>query len=152
MRVQWWTEGSGACPDDGNCYADEAMPPELRRLLIVAVVIVAVGASAFIVLESYWARHQPPLKDLPVVLTALRRYSEDKLIRHQPMPAKVSMQDLVQAGYLKPQEAAEFKEVDLTFYPLAAGSGPKTVVARARLADGSQVVLLADGSVETPAK
>ena len=128
------------------------MSPELRRLLIVAVVIVAVGATAFVVLESYWAHHQPPLKDLSVVLTALRHYSDDKVAAHKPIPDKVSMQDLVESGYLKPEIAAEFKEVDLTFFPLAAGGGPKSVVARARLADGSQVVLRADGSVETPTK
>jgi len=128
------------------------MSQELRRLLIVVVVIVAVGATTYLVLESYWAHHQPPMKDMPIVLMALRHYSDDKLAAHKPMPAKVSMQDLVESGYLKPEIAAEFKEVDLTFFPVAAGGGPKSVVARARLADGSQVVLLADGSVETGAK
>jgi hypothetical protein len=89
---------------------------------------------------------------MPVVLTALRRFSDDRMAAHKPMPDKVSLQDLVESGYLQPEIAAEFKELDLTFYPLPPGSSPKSVVARARLADGSQVVLLADGSVETPAK
>ncbi len=128
------------------------MLPEARRLLIVAGSIIAVAAVAFLVLESYWAHHQPPLKDMPVVLMALRHFSEDKAAKHEPMPVSVSVNDLVNAGYLKPEVAAQFKEIDLTFFPLPPGSGPKAVVARARLADGSQVVLLADGSVQTPAK
>src|SRR5437868_631345 len=107
------------------------MSPELRRLLILAGVIVAVGVSAFLVLESHWAHEQPPLKDLRVVFAALKHFSDDKLARHQPMPASVSVQDLMDAGYLKPNIAAEFKQVDLTFFPLPPGGGPKTVVARA---------------------
>ena len=121
-------------------------------MFLAAALVLGVGLAAYFILETYWERQQPMLKDPSVLMKALTQFAKEKIARGQTVPASISLNELVGAGYLKPEDAAAFKGVDLTLYPTALGALPQAVVARARLADGSQVSLLADGSVQTMAK
>jgi len=120
-----------------------------RRLFLAAAVVLGVGLATYFILEAYWERQQPALKDPSVLLKAVTQFTREKIARGQPVPASISLNELVGAGYIKPDDAAAFKGVDLTLYPSALGTLPQAPVARARLADGSQVLLLADGTVQT---
>ena len=119
------------------------------RLLVAAAILVGLGLAAYFILQTYWQRQQPVLRDPAGLLNALTQFSREKMARGQTVPATISLKELVGAGYVKPEDAAAFKGVELTFYPTALGTFPQAMVARARLADGSQVYLLADGSVRT---
>jgi hypothetical protein len=123
-----------------------------RRLLLAAVLVLGVGLAAYFILQTYWERQQPMLQDPSVLMKAMTQFAKEKVARGQTVPTTISLNELVGAGYLKPEDAAAFKGVDLTLYPTALGTLPKAVVARARLADGSEVLLLADGTVQTKAK
>jgi hypothetical protein len=83
-----------------------------------------------------------------LIVEAARAYSRDLRLRQQPVPKSVALKELVAQHYLKPEDVAAFRGMDATLLLTTDQPGPKAVVMRVRLADGTQVVLLTDGTVQ----
>jgi hypothetical protein len=68
--------------------------------------------------------------------------------RKQPVPKSVTLEDLVERHFLKPEEIAAFRGMNATVTLTSTKSSPQTVLMRVHLPEGGDVVLLADGSVQ----
>jgi hypothetical protein len=85
------------------------------------------------------------------IVAAARAYTKDLEVRRQPIPSSVTLDELVASHFLKSEDVAAFRGLKATVMLTSANRGPKAELMRVRLPDGSQVVLLGDGSVqETP--
>src|SRR5690348_8380590 len=112
-----------------------------------AVSAVMLAAAMTLALTSCWPR-QEHFQDLPGLLSAIRSYSRDLATRGQPVPANVSMSELVNRGYLSSNSVRAFQGMDTRIWFTASPSVPDSVLISARLSDGSVNAALADGSVQ----
>jgi len=119
-----------------------------RLPLIIGLVVAAVFGWF---LYSYWQNSQF-VKSLPTYASAVKRYSHDQTWRGRTLPATVTAQDLVEGGYLSGADAHDVADKNITFYPTTDETNPAAILVRVKMPDGSQVVALADGSVQTLAK
>ena len=83
---------------------------------------------------------------------AIRAYSQDRIARKQRMPQSFSLQELVNGGYLSTNEIRALDGLDIIFYSDADETRPQSILAEARFPDGSEEVVLADGSVQQISK
>jgi hypothetical protein len=83
------------------------------------------------------------------IVAAAQAYSRQLRDARQPIPKSVALQELVTRGLLKPGDIAAFQGLDATLSLTADNPGPQTVLMRIRMPDGTALVLLADGSVQS---
>jgi hypothetical protein len=126
---------------------------KIRRIIVIAGLLVAVAFLASVALVFHWQRSEQTFKILPTLTTAEQRYVHDHVSRGQPFPASVTLRDLVSGGYISSSDARSLDGADVTFYPTnESESNPDAILVRVRTSDGSQIVALADGSVSLLAK
>lgn len=65
-----------------------------------------------------------------------------------PVPKSVKLQSLVDKGLLRYEDVSGFDGVDVTIFLTTDESNPSQVLMRARFPDGSQEVVLYDGTVQ----
>jgi hypothetical protein len=83
------------------------------------------------------------------ILAAAHNYIQDLKKSKAPIPPTVSLQYLVDNKYLQPDDLGSLQGVDATL-SLLGTNGVQNVLMRAKLADGSEFVLMADGSSPPP--
>jgi hypothetical protein len=105
-----------------------------------------------VALMTYWQQQEPVFKHAPKLLSAMRAFAHDLTAKGQPLPATVSLRQLVSGGYIAARDDVAFKGMEVTISLHADEADPQAVLMRARLADGSVVALIADGSVQSFAK
>jgi hypothetical protein len=120
------------------------MPP--RRVVYVVLAIIALVIGISLAVQSYYERKQPTFNAAKLI-PALQAYARDRVAQGQPLPPTVSLSDLVAKGYLSFDDVSVFRGADVEFYPGVDLKSPKSVLARARMADGTEMVVLVDGSV-----
>jgi hypothetical protein len=118
-----------------------------RRLIIIVGVLVVVAALAGTALILHWQHAQSAVRFQELVSVA-QGYSRDHISRRQPIPPSLTLHDLVSGGYLPAKDVRAFDGLDVAFYPTAGGNNPQAVLGRLRMADGTQMVALADGSIQ----
>jgi Flp pilus assembly protein CpaB len=118
-----------------------------RRLIIIAGVLLMVAALASTALILHW-QHAQSVVRFQELVSAAQSYSRDHISRGQSIPPTVTLQDLVSGGYLQAKDVRAFDGLDVAFYPTAGGNNPQAVLVRLRMADGTRMVALADGSVQ----
>jgi hypothetical protein len=123
-----------------------------RRLIITIVSIIALGALAWFGVMSFLRRDRSPFQDAPKLISGIRTYVSDHKSHGQPMPAKISLQDLVDGGYVSAADVRAFDGMEVTISLGPDQINSKQVLMRARLLDGSVTALMADGSVESVPK
>jgi hypothetical protein len=121
--------------------------PVKRVALAVAggTALVAVLALAFM-----WTGSSPPpekVNGMRIVAGALA-FSRKLQMAHLPIPQTVKLDELAARGFLRPEDVAPFKGADADVLLAGPDAGPKTMLMRVRLPDGTAFVLLADGSVQ----
>ena len=72
----------------------------------------------------------------------------DHVSRGQPLPASVTLRDLVGGGYISDDEVRSLEGADVTFYPTAGDCNPQVILVRVRMPDGVQIAAMADGSIQ----
>jgi hypothetical protein len=120
---------------------------KIRRLIVIFGFLIAVAALVSVALVSHWQRSQT-FKGLPKLVAAEQSYLRDHVSRGQPLPASVTLRDLVGSGYISTNDVRAFDGMEVIFYPTANNNDPQAILVRVRISDGSQVVVLADGSVQ----
>jgi hypothetical protein len=120
----------------------------MRRKSIVIAVIAGAIALACIVYFFYPNRPSGSL-NAARILAARQVYVANLKAKRVPVPPTVSVQELINRQLLTPSDVSGFTARDVTV-SLASENrwSPDTVLIRARLADGSQVVLLGNGSIQ----
>ena len=127
---------------------DVEAPVKLRHLLLLLGVGIVILAVLSFALEAYWERKQPVFQDAPKLIAALQAYSRDRFIHGMKIPASISLNDLVSAGYLTTNDVRAFDGIEVTITTSANGTNSQNVLIHARMPDGSVVTLLQDGSVQ----
>ena len=116
----------------------------LKIMAVAAVVMVAACITCFIL-----TRPAPGKVDGQKIMTALQSYTADLRAHGQAMPATVSLHDLISKGWLKPEDVSGFSGMEVTISLIASESNPQDVMMRVRMQDGSEIVGMADGSVQS---
>ena len=114
-----------------------------RRITVFSILFCLVLS----VLLWYFGTTKPPYPhvDAGKVIAAVHSYT--KALREEgiPLPSSVSLEELVTAGFLKQEDIAGFKGIEVTvdFNPESSG-----VLMRAKQPDGTVDAVLTDGSVQ----
>jgi hypothetical protein len=99
-------------------------------------------------LVSQWQHQQPAFNDVSGLISAMQMFSRDLTARGQPLPATVSLRELVGSGYIAASDVRAFDGMDVMISLTADESQPQEVRIRVRGPDGTVTTLLADGSVQ----
>ncbi len=122
--------------------------PIKRMAVAIGAGVTIAGAIALVYLLAVSNSQGEKVNGIRVVAAA-RAYTRQLLAARQPIPKSVSVEQLVASGFLKPDDVAAFRGLDATVLLTTDNPGPKTVLMRLHLPDGSDLVLLADGSVQS---
>ncbi len=121
---------------------------KIRRLLLAACAGIAVVVILALAGSAYWAHKRTPFEDGPKLISALQAFSRDQTAGGRQLPPEVSLQDLLRGGYLTTNDVRAFEGMEVTFNTQADDTHPEMILARARMADGQFICLMADGSVQ----
>jgi Flp pilus assembly protein CpaB len=120
---------------------------KIRRLIVIAGLLVAVAVFISVALISHW-QHSQTFKYLPKVVLAAQTYSQDRIAHGQTLPASVSLRDLVASKYVSAEDVREFDGMDVTVYPTTNDADPQSILVRVRMPDGTQIAAMGDGSIQ----
>ena len=131
--------------NSGGC-AGAPLPCVNRRIWIVlagaAALMVAVALIDFSATDT-----GPAQQEYMVVMEAARLYSQDLRSRALPVPASVSLKELLEKGLVKEELVGGLSALDVTVSLATDEIDPTEVLMRVRLRDGSEIVAMGDGSV-----
>ena len=121
----------------------------LRRFLLGLGLGVCLTIAAFFIAGNYWQARSKPFAGGVALSTALKAYERDLQHRGFVVPTEVTLDELVQKGYMRPEEIHAFDGMKVTLALAVDGEEqPGNVLARIQMQDGSTQVLLGDGSVQ----
>ncbi len=115
----------------------------------VGVAIMAVGAVVYLAIPT---SAPPPKVDGLKITGAAIAYTRSLIARKQPIPKTVSLDELVAQGFLKPADVAAFQGMQATLSLVSDASNPQYALMRVQMPDGSDFVLLADGTTKQIAR
>jgi hypothetical protein len=123
----------------------------MRRLLFALAVLTAALVVGSMI---YFAPSTPHLEQVnaPRLLAAARTYADSLKAQGLPVPASVSLQELISLKLVTSSDVAGFAGLEVTISLTADGSRPQEVLVRVRIPDGHEIVALADGSVQQTSK
>ncbi|HOY58299.1 MAG TPA: hypothetical protein PK640_09215 [Verrucomicrobiota bacterium] len=125
----------------------------MRRTLIVGgllgAIVVAVGVI-YSSSPSHARRHELVRHvDAAKLLAAAKTCADGLRAQNAPVPASVSLRELIARNLVTEADVSGLADTEVTVSLTADESRPQEVLIRARMADGHEVVALADGSVHT---
>jgi hypothetical protein len=125
---------------------------KIRRLILITGSLLAAAVVVCTTLVIHWQRSQPVFKDAPKLAAAVQAFARDRAGRGQPLPASISLRDLVSGGYIATNDVHAFDGMDVTI-SLAASlaaldADPQSILIHVRMPDGTHIVLLGDGSIQ----
>ncbi len=115
-------------------------------MFVVAALALLVGAPS----AMYWLhRRSRPVDPKPIV-KAIQAFCRDQRTAGKAVPENIALRDLVAAGYLEASDVRAFDGIEVSISTTADEKGdeirPQSVLIRARLPDGTEVLGLGDGS------
>jgi hypothetical protein len=126
-----------------------------KRLIILGVLAALVVAYIVSIIPNFrhraeWKRTVAALQSLPHdrMDTAVQAFKRDR----KTTESAVSLRELVSAGYLRAEDIRGLEEQDVTISLSAEETSPQMVWIRVRASDGSDIVALADGSIQKVAR
>ena len=126
-----------------QCSLDVAMKRYVTPLATMAAVL---GLAASLVYVGSSARRTGGF-DGARLMEAARAYTQDHRARRVPVPATVSVETLIRAGWLRESDVSGLKGMEVEIHLEADETHPGEALARMRTPDGHEIVLLSDGSV-----
>jgi hypothetical protein len=138
---------------------------KIKRLVIV-LILIAVALIAAVLPSTIsaarqqreWNRTVKALRDLPYydqVVAAVQAFVRSRKAGSNTVPATVTFDELVSGGYLRTNEVAAFagKEVvDVASGRTFFMAPPETILIRVRMANGPDIILRTDGTIEPEPK
>jgi len=118
------------------------------RIVLVACAGIALMVIVALAAPAYWEHKQTPFQNAPKFTSALEAFLRAQTASGRQSPPEVSLQDLLQGGYLTTNDVRAFEGMDVIFSTQADVTRPQMILARARMPDGQFICLLADGSVQ----
>lgn len=120
-----------------------------RHKVIFVFLILALGVGVWYALLSHWQKEPSPFEDAPRLVRAVQAYARDHAANGVPVPPQISLQELVNTRYLKPEEVQAFDGMEVTISLARDEIQSKQVLMRVRLKDGTVTALMVDGTVQT---
>ena len=121
----------------------------MKKILIIAVVAaMAIICGFFFIVSKSQKGHFNAEK----LTAAIHSYSLDAKEHNSNLPSSISLQELITRRFLKHEDISAFDGMQVTVYLSVDEATPQAVLMRAQLSDGSQIVALADGSVQQVAR
>jgi hypothetical protein len=120
----------------------------LRRMTIAIAAALAIMLAAGLLYVYVVPSGAGARVDGPAIIAAAHAYTSDLRVRAQPVPKSIPLQQLVALGYLKPGQIAAFRGLDATLSLTADNRAPQVVLMRVHMPDGTDLVLLSDGSAQ----
>lgn len=126
-----------------------------KHLIILGVLAVLVAAYTISIIPNF--RHRAEWKRTVAALQALsheriqgaaQAFARDRKISD----GLVSLRELVSGGYLRPEDLRGLEEKDVTVSLTADETTPSAVWIRVRASNGSDIVVMADGSIQQTAR
>ncbi|HMO65026.1 MAG TPA: hypothetical protein PKE47_07365 [Verrucomicrobiota bacterium] len=119
--------------------------PGLAFLVLVAGLLIATLSPAF---------RGGPAVDASRLTTAVELHARELQARGRPVPATVTLEELIEAGHLTRADAQAFQGARVVFHPGVTETMPQQVLCEAHLPDGTILAVFGDGSVQqmTPAR
>lgn len=119
----------------------------MKRILAALMVIAGMLMIVSLVYVVYLDRRQERV-DAVKVLSAARAYAHDLKEKGLVVPPTVTLQELIGLGLLHPADVSGFNGIEVSVSLTVDPSRLQDVLMRARLPDGRELVVLADGSVQ----
>ncbi len=126
-----------------------AMDVDKRRAVIFVVLVLALAIGVWWGFMSHWRQEPAPFQDAPKLVRAVQAYARDRTANGLPVLPRITLQDLVDTGYLKPSEVKAFDGMEVTISLSKDEIQSKQVLMRVRLKDGTVTALMMDGTVQT---
>lgn len=118
----------------------------MRRMAIAIGAAAAIMVAAGLLYLYFFSAGEGGKANGAAIVAAAHSYTVDLRARNQPIPKAVPLQQLVTLGYLKPGQIAAFHGLDATLFLTANAASPQMVLMRVHMMDGTDLVLLNDGS------
>ena len=122
-----------------------------KRIIILPVIAALLAVYVISIVPNFrhraeWRRTVAALRCVPVerFSTAARSFARDRKVSERAVP----LRSLLSAGYLRPEEVRDLEGKDVTISLTASETTPSDALIRVRASDGSDIVLLADGSIQ----
>jgi hypothetical protein len=126
-----------------------------KRLIILGVLAALIVAYIISIVPNFrhraeWKRTVAALRSLPHdrLTAAIQAFVRDRKTTDTTAP----LRELVSGGYLRADEVGGLADRDVSVSLVADETTPQTVWIRVRASDGSDIVLLADGSIQKVAR
>jgi len=126
-----------------------------RKRLIILGLAALVAACIVSIIPNFrhraeWKRMVAALQSLPHdrLDTAVQSFKRDR----KPTDSTVPLRELVAGGYLRAEDIRGLEDRDVTVSLSADETSPQMVLIRVRASDGSDIVALADGSIQKVAR
>jgi hypothetical protein len=123
----------------------------MKRKMAISAVAALVTIS-ICVTWFYLTQPVPAGVDGAKLIAAAEAYARDLRAHGQAMPESVELHDLLAKGWLQADDVKGFAGMEVTISLTVDESHPQDVMMRVRMQDGSEVVTLADGSVQSVAR
>jgi hypothetical protein len=121
---------------------------KMKRFLIfaTAIILAAIVGCYVFVIQKPQKGHLDALK----ITAAIHAYSSKMKSENQPLPTTISLQELIAKGFLKHEDVSAFDGWNVTVSLTAsADMYPQSILMSAQSSDGHQIVVMADGSVQS---
>jgi|KBSSwiStaDraftv2_1062776.scaffolds.fasta_scaffold119103_2 hypothetical protein len=113
-----------------------------RRWLMFVVATLLAGAPW----AMYWVNRSSRQVDPKRIIEAVQGFCRDQRTTGKAIPENIALRELVASGYLKAGDVRAFDGIEVTIYTTGDETRPQSVLIRARLPDGTEMLGLADGS------
>lgn len=109
------------------------------------MLIVAAALLAGAIMIFHWHYSRTRINSSARLAMAVESYSRDYVSRGQRLPSSVTLQGLINGGYISAGEVRAFDGLEVTMYPTTS-TDPRAILVRVRMPDGVLYVTRADGS------
>jgi hypothetical protein len=121
---------------------------KIRRLIFIFCTLVTAAVVICVVVVFHLQRSQPVFKGAQKLTAAVHMFSQDLASQGKQLPESVSLQELISGGYLATNDVHAFDGMDVTISLSASDAYPQSILIHVRMPDGTQIVAMADGSVQ----
>jgi hypothetical protein len=126
--------------------APQGQPLRLQRVLLLGVGSVALVLALWWIGTTLFDRPQPV--DPQQIRQAVQTFCQERRALGIALPPTVSLRELVEKGYLRPEDIRGFGSAEIVFSLKIDNQKPGSVLMEARMPDGSRVGAFSDGTLQ----
>src|ERR1700733_5442733 len=114
----------------------------VRRMTIAIAAALAIMVAAGLVYVFLVSKETSAKFNGAAIVAAARAYTHDLRDRKEPIPKSVTLEELAERHFLKPEAISAFRGLNATVMLTSQESTAHTVLMRVHFPDGGDIVLL----------